>query len=60
MFSCKNCKYGTRETVDSLTVYCSKFNVNKFHADGCGHFKDKSENDQKLIDKNTNSDTLKK
>lgn len=60
MFSCKDCSYGSPEGVNSLTVYCSKFNVNKFHADGCGQFKEKLENDQKLIDKNTNSDTLKK
>lgn len=58
MISCKYCKYGSPEGVNSLTVYCNKFNVGKFHTDGCGHFEEKNEIDDKLIDSNQNPDIL--
>lgn len=58
MISCKNCKYSCIEDVNSLTVHCSKFNKSKFHADGCGHFEEKNENVDKVIDTNENPDIL--
>lgn len=58
MISCKNCKYGSRDGVNTLTVYCLKFNTAKFHADGCGHFEEKNENFDKVIDTKENPDIL--
>lgn len=48
MYTCKTCTFGTPEGNGSLSVYCSKFKCGKFHADGCGHYSEKKE--QNVVD----------